>query len=65
MAGRINRKVCLLGISFHAESEFGIHFVSGSTVTARVILMLRTDIENEVHVNDFKVAPVEEAVFLV
>ena len=34
------------GISFHAESEFGIHFVSGSKVTTSLVLMSRTDFEN-------------------
>ena len=34
-------------ISFDAESEFGIHFVSGSTVTTSLVLMSRTDFENK------------------
>ena len=29
-----------------SESEFGIHFVSGSTVTRSLVLMSRTDFEN-------------------
>ena len=36
-------KILHLGISFDAESEFGIHFVSGSTVATSFVLMLRTD----------------------
>ena len=32
--------------SFDAESEFGIHFVSDSTVTTSLVLMSRTDFEN-------------------
>ena len=35
-----------LGINFDAESEFGIHFVSGSAVTTCLVLMSRTDFEN-------------------
>ena len=33
-------------MSFNAESEFGINFVSGSTVTTSLVLMSRTDFEN-------------------
>ena len=36
-----------LGISFNAESEFGIHFVSGSTVTTSFVLTSKTDFENK------------------
>ena len=39
-----------LGIGFDAESESGIHFVSGSTVTTSLILMPRTDFENNVQI---------------
>ena len=41
-------KILHLGISCDAESEFGIHFVSGSTVTTSFVLMSRTDFENRV-----------------
>ena len=40
-------KILHLGISFDAESEFGIHFVSGSMVTTSLVLMSRTDFENK------------------
>ena len=46
LAAHIDPKFCILGISFDAESEFGIHFVSGSTVTTSLVLMSRTDFEN-------------------
>ena len=42
----IQPKILHLGISFDAESEFGIHFVSGSMVTTSLVLMSRTDFEN-------------------
>ena len=35
-----------LGTSYNAQSEFGIHFVSGSMVTTSLVLMSRTDFEN-------------------
>ena len=39
--------------SFNAESEFGIHFVSGLTVTTSLVLMSRTDFENESNKNNY------------
>ena len=33
-------------LSFDAESEFVIHFVSGSAVTTSIVLMSITDFEN-------------------
>ena len=47
LAGRID-KILHLGTNFNAESEFGIHFVSGLTVTTSLVLMSRTDFENSV-----------------
>ena len=35
-----------LGICSDAESEFGIHFVSGSTVNTSLVLMSRTDVKD-------------------
>ena len=39
-------KILHSGVSFNAESEFGIHFVLGSTVTTYLVLMSRTDFED-------------------
>ena len=42
-----------LAISFDAEIEFGIHFVSDSTVTTSLVLMSRTDFENTIFASAF------------
>ena len=45
LAGHIDPKFLHLGISFDGESEFGIHFFPGATVTTSLVLMSRIDVE--------------------